>query len=303
VVSDNQECRACRGPTRPWLEVASGEPSDLRRYLLLRCEACGSAVTAGHPPGAEAYEYGVYAPGPPRALPLVRVLQRVADAQPARILRRAGVRPGGRILDAGAGRGRLVGELRRRGYAARGIDPSGRGENVSPVSIAEHADSGLDAVVLWHVIEHLDDPLSALERVRAWLRPGGVLLVGVPNAASLQAKVAGPGWLHWDAPRHRLHLTPRGLATLLSRAGLEPGPVRHMVWEHNPAGMWMALLTRAGLRPGFPFHLLKRNVSPRARDLGLLAAGLPLVPVATLIEAGSAAAHRGGTIAQVATRA
>mgnify|MGYP006184259973 CR=1 FL=1 len=43
--------------------------------------------------------------------------------------------------------------------------------------------------------------------------------------------------------------------------------MRHLVIEHNVHGMWFALLTRLGMTPGFPFHLLKRNVRPRARDL------------------------------------
>jgi SAM-dependent methyltransferase len=288
--------------------VRAGEPSDPRRFPLLRCAHCGSAVTGGEPPATDAYETGVYAPGPPRALWLVRALQRAAIGQPARLLRRAGVAPGARVLDAGAGRGRLVAELRRRGYDASGIEPSARGAAsaaaagapVRAESLAEHADSGLDAVVLWHVLEHLDDPLAALELVRGWLRPGGAVLVGVPNPASLQAAIAGPGWLHWDAPRHRVHLTPAGLRTLLGRAGLRPAATSHFVLEHNPAGMWMALLARLGMTPGFPFHLLKRNVPARPRDLTLLALGVPLAPVAVALEAAAAAARRGGTVAVVA---
>ena len=284
--------------------MPAGEPSDPRRFPLLRCPRCGSAATAGPAPGPEAYERGVYAPGEPRALPLVRALQRATVGQPARLLGRAGVCPPARVLDAGAGRGRLVAELARRGYRARGIDPSGRdpvpGAAVERAALTDHEDEELDAVVLWHVLEHLDDPRAALERVRAWLRPGGVVLVGVPNLASWQAAIGGGGWLHLDAPRHRAHLTPAGLRTLLARAGFEPGPVAHMVWEHNPASMWMALLTRVGMAPGLPFHLLKRNISPRPRDLALLAAAIPLAPLAAALEALAAAARRGGTIAQVA---
>jgi len=235
----------------------------------------------------------------------------VVDAQAARLLRGAGVPPGGRVLDAGAGRGRLVEALRRAGYAARGIEPSERGvasaaalgRPVARAGIEEHSDAGLDAVVLWHVLEHLDEPLGALRRVASWLRPGGVALVGVPNLASAQARLAGEGWLHLDAPRHRLHLTPRGLGALLRRAGLAPERTVHMVWEHNPFSMWMALLTRAGMTPGFPFHLLKRNVPARPRDLALTLAGLPLLPLAVGLEALAAAGGRGGTVAAVARRA
>jgi len=214
------------------------------------------------------------------------------------------------VLDAGAGSGRLVEDLRRRGYDARGIEPSPRsagpataaGRPVARKAISEHSDSGLGAVVLWHVLEHLGDPGESLRRACEWLRPGGLLLVGVPNVESLQARIAGEGWLHYDVPRHRLHLTPRGLCALLHAGGFETVRTEHMVWEHNPAAMWMALLTAAGMAPGLPFHLLKRNIRPRARDLALLAAGVPLAPLAIALEAAAAAARRGGTVAVVARR-
>ena len=290
------------------MSVPAGEPRDPRRFALLRCSGCRGAVTAGEPPGAEAYEQGVYAPGPPRAARIVHALQGLTAGQPARALRRAGLPRRGRVLDAGAGAGRLVEDLRRRGYDARGIEPSTRsaaaaraaGRAVTRAAIEEHDEEGLDAVVLWHVLEHLGAPAEALRRVRGWLRPGGLLLVGVPNLASLQAWMAGEGWLHYDAPRHRVHFTERGLRTLLRSCCLEPVCSEHMVWEHNPAAMWMALLTRAGMAPGLPFHLLKRNARPRVRDLALLGAGVPLVPLALALEAGAAAARRGGTVAVVA---
>lgn len=297
-------CPACGGDLSPWITVPAGEPSDRRSFELLRCTACGTAVTGGQPPGPEAYEQGVYAPGSARPA-VARALQRATVGQPARSLARAGLRPGARVLDAGAGRGRLVAELRRRGYAATGIDASERSvaqasPHVRLESIATHEDAGLDAVVLWHVAEHLDDPLAALERVRGWLAPGGLVLVGVPNAASAQARVAGPAWMHWDVPRHRLHLTPAGVDALLRRAGLAPVRTEHMVWEHNPAAMWMAWLSRAGVSPAYAFHALKGNAPRRGRDLALTLAGLPLLPLAVAAEAAAAAGRRGGTLIAVA---
>jgi len=266
-------------------------------------------VTDGPPPGAEAYEAGVYAPGAPRASALVRLAQRAVVGQPARMLERAGLGAGARVLDAGAGRGRLVAELRRRGMDAEGIEPSARsvaaataaGLPVARRPIGEHAADGLDAVVLWHVAEHLENPVAALTRVAAWLRPGGLLLVGVPNIDSLQARIGGPSWLHLDAPRHRVHLTPGGLDALFARTGLRPETAQHMVWEHNPAAMWMALLSRAvGVSPGYAFHALKHNARPSRRDAALTVAGLPLLPIAVALEAIAAGMRRGGTIAGLA---
>jgi SAM-dependent methyltransferase len=304
-------CPACGGALAPWISVPAGEPADARTFPLSRCASCASAVTRGDPPGPEAYEEGMYSPEEPRASGLVAAFQRATVGQPVRILRRAGAPAGGRVLDAGAGRGRLVAALRDAGYDARGIEPSRRsaslaqaaGQPVERRAIEEHEDAGLDAVVLWHVLEHVEDPRATVARMRSWLRPGGLLLLGVPNAASLQAQVGGPGWLHFDAPRHRVHFTPRGLGELLASEGFAPGPVHHVVWEQNPHSMWMSLLTRMGMRPGFPFHLLKRNIDPRPRDLALLALGIPLGPFAVALELAAAAARRGGTIAAVARAA
>jgi predicted SAM-dependent methyltransferase len=208
----------------------------------------------------------------------------------------------------GAGPGRLVEALVSAGYDARGIEPSRRsaalahqaGRAVEQHGISSHSDSGLDAAVMWHVLEHLDDAPGALATVRSWLRPGGLLLVGVPNAASLQAQIGGDAWLHWDVPRHRVHFTADGLSRLLGRSGFDIVRTHHFVAEQNLHGMWIAMLTRMGMRPGFPFHFLKRNIDVQARDVALTALGVPLLPGAVLLEAGATLVRRGGTVAAVA---
>ena len=265
-------------------------------------------MTLGAPPPAEVYESGQYTPAEPRFPGAIRAIQRLVTRQPVRFLSRAGLKRGERVLDIGAGPGRLVAALDDAGFDAKGIEPSARsaslaaraGNAVERQGIDDHSDAGLDAAVLWHVLEHLDDPPSALATIRGWLRPGGLLLVGVPNLASLQAEIAGPAWLHFDAPRHRVHFTADGVQRLLVRSGFQVLRTHHYVVEQNIHGMWLALLTRMGMRPGFPFHFLKRNIDARARDIALTTLGLPLIPAAALLEGGAAAARRGGTIAVVA---
>ena len=301
-------CPACGGALLPWQSVPGGEPADQNRYALSRCASCGSAVTGGEPPPPEAYESGQYAPTPPRLAGPVALFQNPVTHQQVRFLRRAGLDRGARVLDVGAGPGRLVAGLADAGYDASGIEPSRRsaalarqaGHPVERRSVEEHADTDLDAAVLWHVLEHLDDPSAALATVRGWLRPGGLMLIGVPNLASTQARIAGEAWLHLDAPRHRVHFTADGLRRLLDRSGFEPLRTHHLVYEQNIHGMWLALLTRLGMRPGFPFHFLKRNIDARPRDLAITLVGLPLIPVAALLEGAAAAGRHGGTIAVVA---
>ena len=209
------DCPACGGPLSPWLSVPAGEPSDPRlvspralRALRERGDGRGAAGAAGVRVGRVRV--------PAASLRSGRSRFAAAGRPPGR---RAASGAGPRVLDAGAGRGRLVASLRRAGVHGRaGIDPSGRGDLVERRAIEEHTDADLDGVVMWHVLEHLDDPGCSARTGATWLRPGGRLVVAVPNLASWQARIAGPGWLHFDAPRHRVHFTASGLRALLTPA-------------------------------------------------------------------------------------
>jgi SAM-dependent methyltransferase len=77
-----------------------------------------------------------------------------------------------------------------------------------------------DAVVMWHVLEHLADPVSVLTAAAEKLAPGGVLAVAVPNPASLQFRVLKARWMHLDAPRHLRLAPPQALVSICERLGL-----------------------------------------------------------------------------------
>ena len=63
--------------------------------------------------------------------------------------------------------------------------------------------------MFWHSLEHLPEPGEAIRHASRLLAPGGVVVVAVPNGASLQARAFGDRWLHLDRPRHLVHLTAR----------------------------------------------------------------------------------------------
>ena len=51
-------------------------------------------------------------------------------------------------------------------------------------------DELFDTIILEHVLEHVDDPVSLLSLVKTWLSPNGNLLLGVPNASSIHRLAA-----------------------------------------------------------------------------------------------------------------
>lgn len=279
-----------------------------QRFSLARCSHCGSARTLGPAPD-RIHEQGAYGPQTPRLHGLAGPVLGAFDRQRLALLGPL-ARPPARLLDAGAGRGRFVAAARAAGYEAYGIEPSSRGAlaaaaigvPVEQVSIegATVQDGSLDCVTLWHVLEHLDDPGAALVRIAGWLRPGGALLIGVPNLGSLQAQLGGERWYHLDVPRHRVHFTPAGLESLLAASGFRPLRVHHLLLEQNPFGMWQSLVNRGTRQPSYLYNLLKRNARLGSADLVVSLASLPLAPAAAVLELLAGITRRGGTIAVLA---
>lgn len=136
-------------------------------------------------------------------------------------------RPGGRLLDVGAGSGWLVEHMRAQGWNAEGLDfdmrsvaaARERGLVMHAGALPEQAfaDESFDAVTMSHSIEHVHDPVAWLCEVRRILRPGGRLALATPNTSSFGHRVFGRDWFALDPPRH-LHLFNRDAMTLALRA-------------------------------------------------------------------------------------
>jgi SAM-dependent methyltransferase len=274
-------CPACGEELVAWRRAPDNEPASAATRLLLRCPGCGTARTAGEAP-PDAHASGAYAPGAPRGARAAAPLLRAFDRRRLALLGGAG----GPLLDVGAGKGRFVAYARSHGYPdATGIEPSPRAAapDVEPLALEDAAFADLGAITLWHVLEHVEDPEAALRRLRAWLRPGGTLLVGVPDLDSLQARIGGPRWYHLDLPRHRTHFTARGIVTLLERTGFAVDHVERRLLEHNPFGLWQSAVSRVTPTPSWLYHALKRNAPLRAADAVPTALAVPLLPLAVAL--------------------
>jgi SAM-dependent methyltransferase len=99
---------------------------------------------------------------------------------------------GTRVLDAGCGEGVLVEEFAGR-LAIEGVDAHYSSDRVRPGSLTSlpYADASFDRALCLDVLEHLtfEEQPRALAELHRVLRPGGELLVSVPNLAHLQSRV------------------------------------------------------------------------------------------------------------------
>jgi methionine biosynthesis protein MetW len=173
---------------------------------------------------------------------------------------------GSRILDVGCGNGRL-GEILRDdgGCTVLGIEPSAeragvareRGLEVIVGLFTEELARSIetvDFVVFADVLEHLADPTALLLLARSVLKPGGSVIISVPNA------------VHWtirgDVFRGRFNYSETGL--------MDATHLRWFTWESLDrlltdagftvsqrsvsAGTWMKIYTR------IPFSLCSERV-------------------------------------------
>ena len=64
---------------------------------------------------------------------------------------------------------------------------------------------------MWSSLEHVHEPRLAVRAAREVLRPGGLLVVYVPNLGSWSFRTFGEHWFALDLPRHLTHFTPETL--------------------------------------------------------------------------------------------
>ena len=303
-------CRICAAGAATVPSFLPDADQGLERFPTVVCPDCGSWRLEPAPADevlARYYGRAYYSSGQTK----FRLLQGLVDRDArnrARRLRAAMPGQGPwRAVDIGCGRAQLLVALAALGVDGTGIErtelgparPHPRVEiRIAPPETVAIDDASVDAVVIWHVLEHLRDPLAILDRIERWLRPGGVLWLAVPNASSWQARWFPRDWFHNDAPRHLHGFGHEALRALLLRHGYTIERESTFDLLQNTYGFVQSVLNRLfPARPNRLYQLL-RSAQPWSSGpalLAWLAAAGALWPFALLESALSAASGNGAT--------
>lgn len=158
---------------------------------------------------------------------------------------------GGAVLDIGCGTGDKLDLLRSKGYEVKGVEISPEAEyakNVFKLDVqrtdileAEYPDKSFDIVTLYHVLEHLPDLSASLLKIRRILKPGGILILQVPNFASFQRRLFGRKWSLYDPPRHLQDFTPLSLRKVLEANDMAVTHIDTRMGFWHPPGYVLSL--------------------------------------------------------------
>lgn len=221
------QTRPVDAPLPPELCVACNGPLDpVEQLPLLRCRTCGTFATSP-PPAVDETSDDIFTEfyGGRR---MTRRAQWQSEAR-SRVNWIQTWAPEGILLEVGSASGELIAAATATGYEAYGIEPS-RGIRAQTPELAhvtfgsldewkrEFAGFTVDAVALFHVLEHIPQPEPFLREVGRAMADGALLFVEVPNAGSRSATAQDAGW-RWGFNFHYWHYTPTGLRRLFEESG------------------------------------------------------------------------------------
>jgi len=304
-----EPCPACGSAEYRVLFVAEDRcyRTTAKQFQVAECSGCRLIRMEPQPLPAELRQY--YPPADPSTskapeLSVQAMVERLAFRSQLRFVERALRESGetGLVLDVGCGDGRFLGLLQQRGIEnLAGLDFSlgaaAEAWRVQRVPVAcgtlsrpPFAPGSCAAITMFHVLQHLYNPIAFLDSARELLAPEGRLIVQVPNAACWQFLILGSHWSGLDIPRQLILFKASDIEGLLVESGFEVLRRQHFSLRNNPATLVSSVFP--GLDPSA--RKLSRRVETRAvrswknaAYYALFALGIPFTLFEAACNAGS----------------
>ncbi|MCB0456475.1 MAG: class I SAM-dependent methyltransferase [Flavobacteriaceae bacterium] len=129
----------------------------------------------------------------------------------------------GTLLDIGAGTGDFLFLAQNKGWKIDGVEVNEKAQKLAfdkgivlKKNLDELKNKSFDVITLWHVLEHLPNLHELITQIENKLKPGGTLIIAVPNFKSLDASYYKVFWAAYDVPRHLWHFSKESMKQLFS---------------------------------------------------------------------------------------
>ena len=138
----------------------------------------------------------------------------------------------GRILDIGCSIGLFLFLAKKRKWKEFGVEISIFASNfaknrlklnvMNSDNLDDFPNNYFDVIVLNHVLEHIENPISILKQIYKKLESNGILMIGVPNINGLFPRFQKGKWPSIKPHEHYNQFTPKTLKLLLNKSFFKP---------------------------------------------------------------------------------
>lgn len=144
------------------------------------------------------------------------------------------------VLDVGCGTGDFLLTCKNNNWNVVGVEPNKKAKKIAEQKLHDKTifeninqlqGKQFDIITLWHVLEHVPDLNEYISKLKALLKPNGVLVIAVPNYKSFDASYYKNFWAAFDVPRHFWHFSQKSISVLFSKVGLKVENVLPMYFD------------------------------------------------------------------------
>lgn len=242
-------CYLCGGEA---VESVPGRVRDRPEIPILRCASCGLVFLGSFAHVHESFYEADYTDENHAAQDWQAFLNDCRQDDERRFGQLRPLIANRKYLDVGCGGGGVLLRARQHCRQAMGVEPqlrwrgllTGAGVGMA-ASLGEVGDASQDVISLFHVLEHIPDPLPFLRELLSKAAPGGRIVIEVPNAddalLSLYRNKAFSEFAYWSP--HLFLYNPATLARLLEMAGVARARFTVSQFQRYPLSnhlMWLA---------------------------------------------------------------
>jgi len=172
----------------------------------------------------------------------------------------------GKLLDIGCGAGFFIACLKRYGWDVMGVEVSEWAAKFAKEKLKlkvllgsfEDVEIGdlFDLITMYHILEHLPNPLKSLKQVSRLLAADGVLIIKGPNLGGFDRIWHGKNWRGYSDRTHLYHFTPKTYRMILEKAGFHAQWIAFQYWD--PIAHLMETRLGDGIRADHPSHAIEQ---------------------------------------------
>jgi 2-polyprenyl-3-methyl-5-hydroxy-6-metoxy-1,4-benzoquinol methylase len=243
-----KNCPICnQQEAKKYLEVKDNSVSK-ETFTIEECESCGFKFTNPRPDATEIgryYQSEEYVSHNDSNKGLINGLYQLVKKytlwKKLNLMVQISGKKTGKLLDYGCGTGDFIKILHDVKWEVNGLEPDEGArklaqnkvgeERVKDLSKLNSLDNNYDVITCWHVVEHIHELNSTLEKLIAAMHPKGKLLIAVPNITSYDSVHYKEFWAALDVPRHLYHFRPLDIENLAKNHGLKLERTLPMVFD------------------------------------------------------------------------